>query len=306
MLTNWNKIIKIIRLIKGEWSKTLQLSKGNDAWNSGEVDPCAHGRRRRITCFTNSSLHFRNSSEMRGAYRAEQCTPKPCAHQLFSLIPVFIHPPSFLCSSWKSPKDKSRLTFVQQSSQWRSGCDAPSTPKTVRADKQLVFDTSWDISTHVTANGPHPQWACMCVCVWVGVIRPLTSMWPDLFLSSSDPALPLFISLIQQCSSSSPFHADAPVIHIHANVKTSKPLTPDSLCQSPIATFTHCENPLSIKSANCHSVPDGIRCHAAALACHTPSVCQRVTPQWPDFQSGLSVFLSPSRLFGLPVHQLPI
>lgn len=164
MLTNWNKIIKIIRLIKGEWSKTLQLSKGNDAWKSGDVDPCAHGRRRRITRLTNNSQHFRNSSEM------SRVMPKPrrggSQHQLFSFIPVFIHPPSLLCPSWKPPKDKSRLTFVRQSSQWRSWCDAPSTPKTVKADKQLVFHTSWDISTHVTANGPHPQWVCVCVLVW--------------------------------------------------------------------------------------------------------------------------------------------
>lgn len=225
----------------------------------------------------------------------------------FSFFPVFIYSPSLLCWSLKSPKDKIRLTFVQQSSQWRSWCDALSTPKTVKADKQLVFDTSWDVSTHVTANGPHPQWVCVGMCVCIGVIRPLTSMWPDpSFLTFSDPALPLFISLIQQCSSSSLFHADAPVTHIHANVKTSKPLTPDSLCQSPIATFTHCDSPLSVKSTNCHSMSDGIRCHTPALACHTPSVCQRVTPQWPDFQSSLSVCLSPSRLFGLSVHQLPV
>lgn len=182
MLTNWNKIIRIIRLINWGWSETLRLSKGNDAWKSGEVDPCAHVQTQQTTCFTNNWRHSHNSSQMRGDYRAEWCTPKSwingwkyethtCPRQLFSLFPVFIYPPFLLCSSLKSPKDRSGLTFVQQSSQWRSWCDALSTPKTVRADKQLVSDTSWDISTHVTANGPHPQRVCVLQCVCVCVCR---------------------------------------------------------------------------------------------------------------------------------------
>lgn len=114
---------------------------------------------------------------------------KPISHasssQPFSFLPVFRYSHSLLCSSLKSPKDKSRLTFVQQSSQWRSWCDAPSTPETVKADKQLVFDTSWDISTHVTANGPRPQWVCdgMCVCVyWCDKATHLHVTW-SLFLA---------------------------------------------------------------------------------------------------------------------------
>lgn len=300
MLTNWNRIIRIIRLTKGGCFKTLLLSKGNDAWKSGVVDPCAHVQIQYIECFV---LEWRNRWHKPKSWIMGE-NKSGCPSQPFffiSLFISFIYSPSPLCSSLKCPKDKSRLTFVLQSSQWRSWCGAQSTPKTVKADKQLVFVTSWAISTHVTANGPHPQRVCVGMCVCIAVIRPLTSLWPDLsFLPFSDPALPLFISLIQQCSFSSAIHADAPVIHVHPNVKTSKPLTPEYLCQSRIATFTHCDNPLSVKSANCHSMSDGIRCHTPASACHTPSVCQRVTPQWPDFQSNLSSLHVPQPSFWSP------
>lgn len=301
MLTNWNKIIRIIRLIKGGCFKTLLLSKGNDAWKSGEVNPCAHVQIQYTECFVLQSGETGDTNLNHGLWVKIRVYVPPSHFPLFHYLYFFIYSPSPLCSSLKCPKDKSRLTFVLQSSQWRSWCGAPSTPTTVKADKQLVFVTSWAISTHVTANGPHPKRVCVGMCVCIAVIRPLTSLWPDLFfLPFSDPALPLFISLIQQCSSSSAIHADAPVIHVHPNVKTSNPLTPESLCQSPIATFTHCDNPLSVKSANCHSMSDGIRCHTPASACHTPSVCQRVTPQWPDFQSNLSSLHVPQPSFWSP------
>lgn len=54
---------------------------------------------------------------------------------------------------------------------------------------------SWDITTHVTANGPHPVRVCARVCV----IRPLTSIWPDLSFPGflPHPTSPLFVTLIQ-------------------------------------------------------------------------------------------------------------
>lgn len=195
MLTNWNKIIKIIRLIKGEWSKTLQLSKGNDAWNSGEVDPCAHGRRRRITCFTNNSLHFRNSSETRGAYRAERCTPKPplngegggfittYVHTSYFPSSLFlsIHPP-FFAQVGNPQRTKADWHLFSRVHSGGAGVTHRAHPKLSGLTNSLS-STPAEISPHMSQPMDPILNERACVCVWVGVIRPLTSMWPDLFLA---------------------------------------------------------------------------------------------------------------------------
>lgn len=223
---------------------------------------------------------------------------------------LYIHPLSFV-QVWNPQKTRADWHLFGRVHSGGAGVMHQAHPKLSRLTNSLSL-TPAEISLPMSLQMDHILNECVlaCVCVCIGIVycdkaTHLHVTW-SLILPFSDPALPLFISLTKQRSSSLPFHTDAPVTHIHANGKTSKPLTPDSLCQSPIATFTHCDNPLSVKSANCHSVSDGIRCHTPALACHTPSVCQRVTPQWPDFQSSLSVCLSPSCLFGLPVHQLPV
>lgn len=171
MLTNWNKIIKIIGLIKGEWPKSLQLSKGNDAWKSGEVDPCAHGRRHRITCFTNNSQHFRNSSEMSSGARLNHRlmggnVTTTCLHTSYfpSFLFLYIHPPFFV-QVGNPQRTKADWHLFGRVHSGGAGVMHRAHPKLSRLTNSLS-STPAEISLHVTANGPHPQWVCMCVCVY--------------------------------------------------------------------------------------------------------------------------------------------
>ncbi len=97
-------------------------------------------------------------------------------------------------------------------------CTEPTQNCQGRQTACLLADASWDITTHVTANGPHPL--CVCVCV----IRPLTFMWPDLSLSSSflclsrSSYIPTFCHFNTICPPSSLLHT--PVAHTHTHTHT--------------------------------------------------------------------------------------
>lgn len=92
-------------------------------------------------------------------------------------------------------------------------CTEPTQNCQGRQTARLLADASWDITTRVTANGPHP----LCVCV----IRPLTSIWPDLSFSLIlQPHF--FVTLIQYALL--PTHSGSCRTHTHRHMQMLKTL----------------------------------------------------------------------------------
>lgn len=183
----------IIRLIKWGWSETLPLSRSDDAWKSSEVDPCVYAHNTQnslfykqvttVSSFITSAGHYpvnkadedhavdlnkalkgviklKNSKCILYFHTTSRYFPHP-------FIPLFIFLPFLF--KFEIPLRQRQIDVCSAEFTVRSWCDALSPPKTVKADKQLIFSRWHQLRYHYAC---HCKWTtssehvCVCVHVW--------------------------------------------------------------------------------------------------------------------------------------------
>lgn len=187
MLTNWKRIIRIIRLIKGGCFKILQLSKGNDAWKSGAVDPCAHVQIQYIECLvlptTRNDLIIQSKWEEITEWRNRWHKPKSwimgenkkaiyvllgCFSLFHFLYFLYIHPLLFV-QVWNAQKTRADWHLFCRVHSGGAGVVYQAHPKLSRLTNSLS-STPAEISLPMSLQMDHILnecvLACVCVLLW--------------------------------------------------------------------------------------------------------------------------------------------